>query len=45
MMIEVAINKPVYVCMWNHDVNPIASDRAPIEAVSGHGLISTKWNG
>lgn len=26
-------------------MRPMARDRAPIEAVSGHGLISTKWNG
>lgn len=31
--------------MWNHAVSPIVSENAPIEAVRGHGLISTKWNG
>lgn len=30
---------------WNHDVNPIARVNAPIEAVNGQGLISTRWNG
>jgi len=41
----VAINRPHVEWMWNHDVSPIARDKAPIEAVRGHGLISTKWNG
>lgn len=41
----VAINRPVVVCRWNHLVRPMVRERAPIEAVSGHGLISTKWNG
>lgn len=32
-------------CRWNHAVNPTAKVKAPIEAVKGQGLISTKWNG
>lgn len=30
---------------WNHLAIPIAKVNAPIEAVKGHGLYSTKWNG
>lgn len=30
---------------WNHLAIPIAKVNAPIEAVNGHGLYSTKWNG
>lgn len=39
------MSRPSDECRWNHDVRPSASDRAPNEAVSGHGLISTRWNG
>jgi len=31
--------------IWNQAVRPIAKVKAPIDAVSGHGLISTRWNG
>ena len=44
MMIDAKTSKYV-MCRWNHDVRPTVNDSAPIEAVSGHGLISTKWNG
>jgi hypothetical protein len=28
--------------LWNHLAIPIANENAPIEAVKGHGLYSTK---
>jgi hypothetical protein len=31
--------------MWNQDVSPVVKVNAPIEAVKGHGLISTRWKG
>ena len=31
--------------LWNHLVNPIVNANAPADAVSGHGLGSTKSNG
>ena len=30
---------------WNHAAIPMAKQKAPIEAVKGHGLNSTKWKG
>lgn len=45
MIRTVAKRTPVRVWRWNHLVRPIASENAPIDAVKGHGLISTKWNG
>jgi hypothetical protein len=41
----VAIKIPVKVWRWNQLVRPMAREKAPIDAVRGHGLISTKWNG
>jgi hypothetical protein len=32
----------VVKCMWNQDVSPVVRVNAPIDAVSGHGLISTR---
>ena len=31
--------------MWNQLARPTANRNAPIEAVRGHGLGSTRWNG
>lgn len=31
--------------MWNQEVRPVVSIKAPIAAVKGHGLYSTRWNG
>ena len=31
--------------LWNHLAIPIAKVKAPIDAVKGHGLYSTRWNG
>lgn len=45
IIIKEAITNPVVKWRWNHEVRPMASERAPTEAVRGHGLISTKWNG
>jgi hypothetical protein len=28
--------------IWNQAVNPMARENAPIEAIRGHGLISTR---
>jgi len=30
-------------CPWNHLARPIAKVNAPIDAVNGHGLYSTRW--
>jgi hypothetical protein len=35
----------VIKCIWNHDVSPVVREKAPIDAVKGHGLSSTRWNG
>jgi len=45
IIIMVAAIKHVIPWLWNQLAIPIASDRAPIDAVRGHGLYSTKWNG
>jgi len=49
-IIDIIINneakyKGIITFKWNHDVRPIASINAPIDAVSGQGLSSTKWKG
>ena len=35
----------VIPCPWNHEAIPIARQNAPIDAVKGQGLYSTKWKG
>jgi len=41
----IAIINKIILLRWNHEVMPVVSKSAPMEAVRGQGLISTKWNG